>query len=76
EAGARHILLVTDGVFSLDGVVANLQAICDLAEKYGALTMVDDYHAVGFIGKTGAGTHEHHNVDDLIDNITGTRGTA
>lgn len=51
EAGARHILIVTDGVFSMDGVVANLPAICDLAEKYGALTMVDDSHAVGFMGK-------------------------
>ena len=74
EAGARHILIVTDGVFSMDGVVANLPAICDLAEKYGALTMVDDSHAVGFMGKTGAGTHEHHNVVDRIDIITGTLG--
>ncbi|MCR9545439.1 glycine C-acetyltransferase [Vibrio antiquarius] len=76
EAGARHILIVTDGVFSMDGVVANLPAICDLAEKYGALTMVDDSHAVGFMGKTGAGTHEHHNVVDRIDIITGTLGKA
>ncbi|MEW4340067.1 glycine C-acetyltransferase [Vibrio diabolicus] len=76
EAGARHILIVTDGVFSMDGVVANLPAICDLAEKYGALTMVDDSHAVGFMGKTGAGTHEYYNVVDRIDIITGTLGKA
>nr|WP_321273421.1 glycine C-acetyltransferase [uncultured Vibrio sp.] len=76
EAGARHILIVTDGVFSMDGVVANLPAICGLAEKYGALTMVDDSHAVGFMGKTGAGTHEYHNVVDRIDIITGTLGKA
>ncbi|GLT20079.1 2-amino-3-ketobutyrate coenzyme A ligase [Vibrio zhanjiangensis] len=76
EAGARNILVVTDGVFSMDGVVANLPAICDLAEKYGALTMVDDSHAVGFMGKTGAGTHEYHDVVDRIDIITGTLGKA
>lgn len=76
EAGARHILIVTDGVFSMDGVVANLPAICDLADKYGALTMVDDSHAVGFMGKNGAGTHEYHNVVDRIDIITGTLGKA
>ncbi|MFH4665164.1 glycine C-acetyltransferase [Vibrio cidicii] len=75
-AGARNILVVTDGVFSMDGVVANLPAICDLAEKYGALTMVDDSHAVGFMGPTGAGTHEYHNVVDRIDIITGTLGKA
>ncbi|ENC6731089.1 glycine C-acetyltransferase [Vibrio navarrensis] len=75
-AGARNILVVTDGVFSMDGVVANLPAICDLAEKYGALTMVDDSHAVGFMGATGAGTHEYHNVVDRIDIITGTLGKA
>ncbi|GAA5645996.1 MULTISPECIES: glycine C-acetyltransferase [Vibrio] len=76
DAGARNILIVTDGVFSMDGVVANLPAICDLAEKYGALTMVDDSHAVGFMGKTGAGTHEYHDVVDRIDIITGTLGKA
>ncbi|MBE4592901.1 glycine C-acetyltransferase [Vibrio navarrensis] len=75
-AGARNILVVTDGVFSMDGVVANLPTICDLAEKYGALTMVDDSHAVGFMGPTGAGTHEYHNVVDRIDIITGTLGKA
>ncbi|WP_413506240.1 glycine C-acetyltransferase [Photobacterium phosphoreum] len=76
EAGARNTLIVTDGVFSMDGVVANLPAICDLAEKYGALVMVDDSHAVGFMGANGRGTHEHHNVMDRIDIITGTLGKA
>lgn len=76
EAGARHTLIVTDGVFSMDGVVANLPAICDLAEKYHALVMVDDSHAVGFMGKNGRGTHEHHKVMDRIDIITGTLGKA
>ncbi|WP_318417294.1 glycine C-acetyltransferase [Photobacterium leiognathi] len=76
EAGARNTLIVTDGVFSMDGVVANLPAICDLAEKYGALVMVDDSHAVGFMGANGRGTHEYHNVMDRIDIITGTLGKA
>ncbi|WP_419208473.1 glycine C-acetyltransferase [Photobacterium leiognathi subsp. mandapamensis] len=76
EAGARNTLIVTDGVFSMDGVVANLPAICDLAEKYGALVMVDDSHAVGFMGENGRGTHEYHNVMDRIDIITGTLGKA
>lgn len=76
EAGARHTLIVTDGVFSMDGVVANLPAICDLADKYDALVMVDDSHAVGFMGPNGAGTHEHHEVMDRIDIITGTLGKA
>ncbi|ELV8594650.1 glycine C-acetyltransferase [Vibrio fluvialis] len=75
-AGARHKLIVTDGVFSMDGVVANLPAICDLADKYNALVMVDDSHAVGFMGKNGRGTHEYHNVIDRIDIITGTLGKA
>ncbi|WP_159306819.1 aminotransferase class I/II-fold pyridoxal phosphate-dependent enzyme, partial [Klebsiella pneumoniae] len=61
-AGARHKLIVTDGVFSMDGVVANLPAICDLADKYKALVMVDDSHAVGFMGANGRGTHEYHDV--------------
>jgi len=61
-ANARFTLIATDGVFSMDGFVANLSAICDLAENYGALTMVDDSHAVGFMGKTGRGTHEHCGV--------------
>lgn len=76
EANARHILVVTDGVFSMDGVVANLPAICDLAEKYGALMMVDDSHAVGFMGANGRGTHEYHDVINRIDIITGTLGKA
>ncbi|MBA5763790.1 glycine C-acetyltransferase [Vibrio sp. 404] len=76
EAGARNTLIVTDGVFSMDGVVANLPAICDLADKYGALVMVDDSHAVGFMGPNGAGTHEYHDVIDRIDIITGTLGKA
>ncbi|PKF51309.1 glycine C-acetyltransferase [Enterovibrio nigricans] len=76
EAGARNTLIVTDGVFSMDGVVANLPAICDLADKYGALVMVDDSHAVGFMGANGRGTHEHHDVMDRIDIITGTLGKA
>ncbi|ELC0657000.1 glycine C-acetyltransferase [Vibrio fluvialis] len=75
-AGARHKLIVTDGVFSMDGVVANLPAICDLADKYNALVMVDDSHAVGFMGENGRGTHEYHNVIDRIDIITGTLGKA
>ncbi|ENM3953715.1 glycine C-acetyltransferase [Vibrio cholerae] len=75
-AGARHKLIVTDGVFSMDGVVANLPAICDLADKYNALVMVDDSHAVGFMGANGRGTHEYHDVIDRIDIITGTLGKA
>jgi glycine C-acetyltransferase len=76
KAGARHKLIVTDGVFSMDGVVANLPAICDLADKYDALVMVDDSHAVGFMGEHGRGTHEYHNVMGRIDIITGTLGKA
>ena len=76
EAGARHILIATDGVFSMDGVIANLQGVCDLADKYGALVMVDDSHAVGFIGENGRGTHEYCDVMDRVDIITGTLGKA
>ena len=76
EAGARNILIATDGVFSMDGVIANLQGVCDLADKYGALVMVDDSHAVGFIGTNGRGTHEYCNVMDRVDIITGTLGKA
>ena len=77
EAGdARHKLIATDGVFSMDGYIANLSAICDLADKYGALVMVDDSHAVGFMGKTGRGTHEHCGVMDRVDILTGTLGKA
>lgn len=69
-------LIVTDGVFSMDGIVANLPAICDLAEQYNALVMVDDSHAVGFMGKHGRGSHEYHHVMGRIDIITGTLGKA
>jgi glycine C-acetyltransferase len=75
-SGARHRLIATDGVFSMDGHVAKLNAICDLADKYKALVMVDDSHAVGFMGKRGRGTHEHHNVIGRIDVLTGTLGKA
>lgn len=73
---ARFKMIATDGVFSMDGYIAKLPEICDLAEKHEALVMVDDSHAVGFMGKTGRGTHEHHNVMDRIDVITGTLGKA
>lgn len=72
----RVKLIATDGVFSMDGITANLPAICDLADKYNALVMVDDSHAVGFMGKHGRGTHEYHNVINRIDIITGTLGKA
>ena len=76
SSSARTRMIATDGVFSMDGFIAKLDEICDLAEKYDALVMVDDSHAVGFVGKTGRGTHEHHNVMDRIDVITGTLGKA
>ena len=72
----RYKLIVTDGVFSMDGTIANLPAICDLAEKYGALVVVDDSHAVGFIGKNGCGTPEYHQVAQRVDILTGTLGKA
>lgn len=75
-AGARVKLIATDGVFSMDGIIANLPAICDLAEQYNALVMVDDSHAVGFVGEHGRGTHEYHQVMDRVDIITGTLGKA
>jgi glycine C-acetyltransferase len=75
-SGARFRMIATDGVFSMDGHIANLAAICDLAEKYQALVMVDDSHAVGFMGRTGRGTHEYHNVIGRIDILTGTLGKA
>ena len=74
--GKRHKIIVTDGAFSMDGTIAPLDKICDLADKYGALVMVDDSHATGFMGKTGRGTHEHHNVMGRVDIITGTLGKA
>jgi glycine C-acetyltransferase len=76
SSSARFKMIATDGVFSMDGYIAKLTEICDLAEKHDALVMVDDSHAVGFMGKTGRGTHEHHNVVDRIDVITGTLGKA
>jgi len=75
-AGARHILVVTDGVFSMDGFVAPLPGICDLAERHEALVMVDDSHAVGFMGPNGRGTPEHFGVMDRVDILTGTLGKA
>ncbi len=75
-ASCRFRLIATDGVFSMDGYIANLPAICDLADKYDALVMVDDSHAVGFMGKQGKGTHEYHNVIGRVDILTGTFGKA
>ncbi|TRX72417.1 glycine C-acetyltransferase [Carboxylicivirga sp. M1479] len=72
----RYRIIVTDGVFSMDGDIAKLNEICDLADKYDALVMVDDSHSSGFIGKTGRGTHEYHNCMDRVDIITGTLGKA
>ena len=74
--GARHKIIVTDGVFSMDGIVASLDEICDLAEKHDALVMIDECHAAGFIGQTGRGTLEEKNVMSRIDIITGTLGKA
>lgn len=74
--GARHILIATDGVFSMDGVIANMKGICDLADQYGALTMMDDCHATGFLGAKGKGTHEYCDVMGRVDIITGTLGKA
>jgi glycine C-acetyltransferase len=73
---AKNILVATDGVFSMDGFIAPLKDICDIAEKYGAMVMVDDSHAVGFMGKHGKGTHEHNGVIGRVDIITGTLGKA
>ena len=76
KAGARIKLIATDGVFSMDGIIANLKGVCDLADKYNALVMVDDSHAAGFVGKTGRGTTEHCGVQGRVDIITGTLGKA
>jgi len=73
---ARRMLVATDGVFSMDGYIAKLANICDLAERYGAMVMVDDSHAVGFMGETGRGTHEYHRVMGRVDILTGTLGKA
>ncbi|KRB50907.1 2-amino-3-ketobutyrate CoA ligase [Rhizobium sp. Root708] len=74
--GSRFKLIATDGVFSMDGIIANLRGVCDLAEKYGAMVMVDDSHAVGFVGKHGRGSAEHCGVEGRVDIITGTLGKA
>ncbi|WP_421578995.1 glycine C-acetyltransferase [Shinella sp. M31] len=74
--GARFKMIATDGVFSMDGIIANLGGVCDLAEKYGAMVMVDDSHAVGFVGKHGRGSAEHCGVEGRVDIITGTLGKA
>lgn len=76
EAGARIKLIATDGVFSMDGIICNLKGICDLADKYNALVMVDDSHAVGFVGANGKGTAEYCGVEGRVDVITGTLGKA
>lgn len=73
---ARHMCIITDGVFSMDGILAPLDRVCELADKYGALVLVDDSHATGFIGKTGRGVHEHFGVMDKVDIITTTLGKA
>ncbi|MCD4657085.1 MAG: glycine C-acetyltransferase [Planctomycetes bacterium] len=75
-AGARHIMIATDGVFSMDGYIAKLDKICDIADEYGAMVMVDDSHATGFVGKTGRGSAEHCGVLERIDIITSTLGKA
>jgi len=75
-AGARFKLIATDGVFSMDGVIANLKAVCDLADKYNAMVMVDDSHAVGFVGDKGRGSHEFCDVMGRVDILTGTLGKA
>ncbi|MGN7205755.1 glycine C-acetyltransferase [Pedobacter sp. SAFR-022] len=74
--GCRHRIIVTDGAFSMDGTIAQLDKICDLADKYEALVMIDESHCSGFMGKNGRGTHEHYDVMDRIDIITGTLGKA
>lgn len=76
EAGARFKLIATDGVFSMDGIIADLTGICDLAERYDALVMVDDCHATGFMGANGSGSHQYHDVMDRVDIVTTTLGKA
>lgn len=76
QNGAKQKVIVTDGVFSMDGIIANLKGICDLADKYNALVVVDDSHATGFVGATGRGTPEYCGVQDRVDVITGTFGKA
>ena len=76
ESGARRILIATDGVFSMDGIIAQVDKVCDLADRYGAMVMVDDCHATGFVGKTGRGSAEHSGAFGRVDIITGTFGKA
>ena len=76
DAGARRILIVSDGVFSMDGIIAQVDKICDAADKYGAMVMIDECHSTGFMGKTGRGTHELHNCMSRVDIVTGTYGKA
>lgn len=76
KAGARFKMIATDGVFSMDGIIANLRAVCDLADKYNAIVMVDDSHATGFVGKNGRGTPEYCNVEGRVDIVTSTLGKA
>ncbi len=76
QAGARRIMVVSDGVFSMDGIIAQVDKICDIAEKYKAIVMLDECHSTGFMGKTGRGTHELHNAMGRVDIITGTFGKA
>ncbi|MBK8549072.1 MAG: glycine C-acetyltransferase [Saprospiraceae bacterium] len=76
DKGARRILIATDGVFSMDGIIASIDKICDLSDKYGAMVMVDDCHATGFVGKTGRGSAEHNHAFGRVDIITGTFGKA
>ena len=76
EEGARRVMIATDGVFSMDGIIADLKGVCDLADEYNALVMVDDSHAVGFVGKEGRGSHEYCGVMGRVDIITGTLGKA
>lgn len=74
QAGARFKMIATDGVFSMDGIIADLKSICDLADKYNAIVMVDDSHAAGFVGKHGKGSIEHCDVMGRVDILTGTLG--
>ncbi len=76
DAGARYIMIVTDGVFSMDGIIANLKGVCDIAERFDAMTVVDDSHATGFVGTHGRGTPEHCGVEGRIDILTSTLGKA
>ena len=76
DGGARRIMIATDGVFSMDGDIARLDLVCDLAEEFGAMVMVDDSHATGFVGRTGRGSIEHCGVMERVDVVTSTLGKA